>query len=123
APALAAYQDVHWIAGGLAKSGGIEPLSDSFSHISKAYLIGEAAADFGTTLGAHNVKFEISGTLDQAVRSASTDAKSGSVILLSPCCASFDQFKNFEVRGDAFRQAVSALPGIQLEGPFAEDSN
>ncbi|MEO0635711.1 MAG: UDP-N-acetylmuramoyl-L-alanine--D-glutamate ligase [Pseudomonadota bacterium] len=121
APALAAFDAIHWIAGGVPKAGGIEPLTDRFGHVAKAYLIGEAAADFAGTLSAHNVEFEISGTMEQAVKSAAAHAKSGEVTLLSPCCASFDQFRNFEVRGDAFRQAVLALPGVQAQGPNAKE--
>ncbi|MEN0087181.1 MAG: UDP-N-acetylmuramoyl-L-alanine--D-glutamate ligase [Pseudomonadota bacterium] len=123
APALAAFDQVHWIAGGVPKTGGIEPLAGSFGHIKRAYLIGEAAGDFAGTLSAHQVDFEISGGLDQAVAAAACQAKSGEVILLSPCCASFDQFKNFEVRGDSFRNAVLALPGMQPQGPSAKESN
>ena len=86
-----------------------------FPRIRKAYLIGEAAADFATTLGG-NVPHEIAGTLDRAVAAAARDAEASPsrepVVLLSPACASFDQFRNFEVRGDAFRALVKALPGV-----------
>src|SRR5690606_1482254 len=96
----------------LPKQGGIESLRRFFPRIAKAYLIGEAAPAFAATLG-EAAPFEISGTLDTAVRHAARDAREDgaaeAVVLLSPDCASFDQFRNFEVRGDAFRQAVAAL--------------
>lgn len=116
APALSSFERIHWIAGGLPKEGGIASLEPFFSRIAKAYLIGEAAPAFAATLGEH-VPYEISGTLDVAVANAARDAgETGKheVVLLSPACASFDQFRNFEVRGETFRKAVSDLPGIQL---------
>ena len=115
APALASFDRIHWIAGGLPKEGGIGPLEPLFDHVAKAYLIGEAAPAFAATLG-KRIPYEISGTLDQAVASAARDASGTGgeeVVLLSPACASFDQFRNFEVRGAAFRDAVSALPGFR----------
>ncbi|GLS28842.1 UDP-N-acetylmuramoylalanine--D-glutamate ligase [Mesorhizobium albiziae] len=119
APALSSFGRIYWIAGGLAKEGGIEPLRSFFPRIAKAYLIGEAAPAFSATLG-ETVPYEISGTLDAAVEHAAADAaRDGSgeaVVLLSPACASFDQFKNFEVRGDAFRTAVNAIKGMQAIG-------
>lgn len=119
APALSSFPRIYWIAGGLAKEGGIEPLRSFFPRIAKAYLIGEAAPAFSATLG-EDVDYEISGTLDAAVQHAAADAAQDPapdrVVLLSPACASFDQFKNFEVRGDAFRGAVAALPGIESIG-------
>lgn len=117
APALASYERVYWIAGGLAKDGGIAPLSDLFPHIVKAYLIGEAASAFSATLGS-SVPYEIAETLDRAVAHAAADAANDNVkasaVLLSPACASFDQFANFELRGDAFVAAVSQLPDIKM---------
>ena len=119
APALSSFQRIYWIAGGLAKEGGIEPLRGFFPRIAKAYLIGEAAPAFSATIG-EAVPYEISGTLAAAVEHASADAardESGeAVVLLSPACASFDQFKNFEVRGDAFRAAVRAIDGVRPIG-------
>jgi len=116
APALSSFPRIYWIAGGLPKQGGIETLRSFFPRIARAYLIGEAAPAFSATLGT-DVPYEISGTLDAAVAHAAADAaKDGAkeaVVLLSPACASFDQFKNFEVRGDAFRSAVLALDGIK----------
>jgi UDP-N-acetylmuramoylalanine--D-glutamate ligase len=115
AQALACFTDIFWIAGGKPKTGGIESLRGFFPRIRKAYLIGEAAQEFAGTLGAE-VPHDIVGTLDNAVAAASRDADKSSaaepVILLSPACASFDQYRNFEVRGDAFRALVRALPGL-----------
>ncbi|KAA0972581.1 UDP-N-acetylmuramoyl-L-alanine--D-glutamate ligase [Aureimonas fodinaquatilis] len=116
APALASFKRLHWIAGGVPKAGGIETLEPLFGHVAKAYLIGEAADDFARTLG-KRIPYEISGTLEKAVASAARDAANtgqDEVVLLSPACASFDQFRNFEVRGDAFRLAVTRIPGVQL---------
>ncbi|MCO5084699.1 MAG: UDP-N-acetylmuramoyl-L-alanine--D-glutamate ligase [Rhizobiaceae bacterium] len=119
APALSSFQRIYWIAGGLPKEGGIEPLRGFFPRITKAYLIGEAAPAFSATLG-ESVPYEISGTLDAAVANAARDAAEEAdgelVVLLSPACASFDQFKNFEVRGDAFRAAVAAIQGVKVIG-------
>ncbi len=115
AQALACFADIFWIAGGKPKTGGIESLRKFFPRVRKAYLIGEAAADFAATLGSE-VPHEIDGTLDKALAAATRDAEASAaaepVVLLSPACASFDQYRNFEVRGDAFRALVRALPGI-----------
>jgi UDP-N-acetylmuramoylalanine--D-glutamate ligase len=105
--ALVCFEDIYWIAGGRPKEGGIESLAKHFPRIRKAYLIGEAAKDFARTLEGR-VPYEISGTLENAVAAASADAQAG-VVLLSPACASFDQFRDFEHRGEAFRKAVSKL--------------
>jgi UDP-N-acetylmuramoylalanine--D-glutamate ligase len=109
AKALASFHDIFWIAGGCAKEGGIEALRELFPRIRKAYLIGEAAADFAKTLGSA-VPHEIVGTLERAVSLAAREAEASglkeTVVLLSPACASFDQYPNFEVRGDAFRELV-----------------
>ncbi|WP_112944300.1 MULTISPECIES: UDP-N-acetylmuramoyl-L-alanine--D-glutamate ligase [unclassified Rhizobium] len=117
APALSSYDRIYWIAGGLPKAGGITTLVPFFPRIAKAYLIGEAAAEFAATLG-EAVPYEISGTLDQAVAHAAEDAgqdESGPLaVMLAPACASFDQYKNFEVRGDAFVSHVAALDGITM---------
>lgn len=111
--ALTSFDDIFWIAGGKPKEGGIVPLKPYFPRVRKAYLIGVAAEDFAATLG-DAVLHEMSGTLDAAVASAARDAAASGlahpVVLLSPACASFDQFRNFEVRGDAFRDLVNALP-------------
>lgn len=113
--ALAAFEKgIFWIAGGKPKAGGIRSLEAYFPRIAKAYLIGEAAEDFAVTL-AGKAAFEHCGTLERAVARAAEDAKSSifdePVILLSPSCASFDQFPNFEVRGERFRALAEALPG------------
>jgi len=117
APALSSYDRIYWIAGGLPKAGGITSLTGFFPRIAKAYLIGEAAAEFAATLG-EAVQYEISGTLERAVAHAAADAEkdeSGPLaVMLSPACASFDQYKNFEVRGDAFVSHVAALDGITM---------
>jgi UDP-N-acetylmuramoylalanine--D-glutamate ligase len=116
AQALACFHDIFWIAGGQPKTGGIESLRSFFPRIRKAYLIGEAADQFAATL-ADIVPHEIVGTLDKALAAAGRDAAVSSaqepVVLLSPACASFDQYRNFEVRGDAFRALVQALPGLR----------
>ena len=115
ARALACFDDIFWIAGGKAKSGGIASLSGFFPRIRKAYLIGEAAEEFAATL-AGKVEHEVLATLERAVEAAARDAESSAarqpVVLLSPACASFDQFPNFEVRGAKFRDLVRALPGV-----------
>lgn len=107
AQALATFDNIYWIAGGVAKEGGIEPLQEFFSKIKKAYLIGEAAEEFATSLEG-KVDFEITKNIENAIIYASNDCENG-VILLSPACASFDQFKNFEERGDFFRKLVLNL--------------
>jgi UDP-N-acetylmuramoylalanine--D-glutamate ligase len=115
ARALASFTDIFWIAGGRAKTGGIAGLAGYFSRIRKAYLIGEAAGEFAATLDG-KVPYEIAGTLDRAVELAARDAAASGlaepVVLLSPACASFDQYPNFEVRGTVFRDLVRALPGL-----------
>jgi UDP-N-acetylmuramoylalanine--D-glutamate ligase len=111
--ALASYPTVFWIAGGVPKAGGIADLADLFPRIAKAYLIGDAADAFADTLAytPHNS----ARTLDAAVGAAAADAASAGgdqIVLLSPACASFDQFKDFEARGEAFRAAVLALGAV-----------
>jgi UDP-N-acetylmuramoylalanine--D-glutamate ligase len=114
ARALGSFRSIHWILGGLAKEGGIESLVDYFDRIEHAYLIGEAAEPFAKTLSEHQVPFTLSRHMDvalaQAVDAAKSagDARGEQVILLSPACASFDQFPNFMRRGDVFREAVTA---------------
>ncbi|WP_378949933.1 UDP-N-acetylmuramoyl-L-alanine--D-glutamate ligase [Mesorhizobium sp. ANAO-SY3R2] len=120
APALSSFPRIYWIAGGLPKEGGIEPLRGLFPRIARAYLIGEAAPAFAATLG-EAAPYEIAGTLAAAVERAAWDAARDDaggevVVLLSPACASFDQFKNFEIRGEAFRQAVDAIDGVSAIG-------
>jgi UDP-N-acetylmuramoylalanine--D-glutamate ligase len=119
AQALACFNDMFWIAGGKPKTGGITSLAGFFPRIRKAYLIGEAAEDFARTLDG-KVAYEMAGTLDRAVAMAARDAEAAAlkepVVLLSPACASFDQYRNFEVRGDKFRELVLALPGLKPIG-------
>jgi len=108
--ALASYPSVFWIAGGVAKAGGIDDLSDLFGHVTKAYLIGQSAEDFAATLG--DTRHVISGTMEAAVAAAAADARAAGgdqIVLLSPACASFDQYPDFEARGEAFRAAVLNL--------------
>jgi UDP-N-acetylmuramoylalanine--D-glutamate ligase len=116
ARALSSFNDIYWIAGGKPKTGGITSLSEFFPRIRKAYLIGEAAQEFAGTLGA-KVPHEISQTLDNALAAAARDADASGladpVVLLSPACASFDQYRNFEIRGNRFRELVQALPGVK----------
>ncbi|MFN3933413.1 UDP-N-acetylmuramoyl-L-alanine--D-glutamate ligase [Parvibaculum sp.] len=107
--ALATYENIYWIIGGKAKEGGISSLEEWFPRIRRAYLIGEAASAFAETLRG-KVEAIHCGTLDRAIDAASRDAAADSaelkVVLLSPACASFDQFKSFEERGDVFRATV-----------------
>ncbi|HVV65481.1 MAG TPA: UDP-N-acetylmuramoyl-L-alanine--D-glutamate ligase [Rhizomicrobium sp.] len=116
--ALVCFDDIYWIAGGRPKDGGIRSLARHFGRVRKAYLIGEAAADFAATLqGAAPVVD--AGTLEKALALASADATraSGSapVVLFSPACASFDQFRDFEHRGDVFRALVQRLMSAHLK--------
>src|SRR6201996_9291108 len=112
ARALAVYPDIFWIAGGKPKEGGIESLAEFFPRIRCAYLIGEAAAQFAKPLEG-KAPYIMSGTLDVAVTQAARDAAApeiaAPVVLLSPACASYDQFKDFEQRGDVFRDLVAKL--------------
>jgi UDP-N-acetylmuramoylalanine--D-glutamate ligase len=112
AQALAVYPRVYWIAGGVAKEGGITELASFFPRIAKAYLIGQSAGDFSDVLRG-KVPLAMAGHLEAAVKMAFADAKASGephpVVLLSPACASFDQFKSYEDRGDQFRKFVVAL--------------
>jgi UDP-N-acetylmuramoylalanine--D-glutamate ligase len=114
--ALSSYPRVYWIAGGQPKTGGIEPLEDLFGRVAKAYLVGEAAPAFARTLKG-KVPAAMSGTIEAAVGQAYADALATgqeAIILLSPACASFDQFADFEQRGEAFRAAVQSLAHQQV---------
>ena len=112
AKALACYNKIYWIMGGRAKAISIDEVLPMSSHILHVYTIGESGIEFEKNFGA---KFRVknSGTLAKAVVDATNDAMSefdgGGVVLLSPACASFDQFENFEARGTAFRQLVAKL--------------
>ena len=116
--ALSSFDNIHWIAGGIPKSGGIALLEPYFPRIRRAYLIGAAADEFAEAMRG-KVDFVLSGTMDAAVSQAAQDAAANTrpspVVLLSPACASFDQFKNFEIRGDAFVSLVSKLPNIVMQ--------
>jgi UDP-N-acetylmuramoylalanine--D-glutamate ligase len=113
ARALACYDRVVWIAGGMQKAGGITSLVSLFPQIAHAFLIGRDAAAFAETLTLNGVAFTTVGTLENAVPAAFAAARAGAVpvVLLSPACASFDQFSGFEARGDRFRALVGALQG------------
>jgi UDP-N-acetylmuramoylalanine--D-glutamate ligase len=115
--ALKSFERIYWIAGGISKAGGIEPLRPLFPRVKRAYLIGVAAEEFSKTLDG-DVEIVMGGTLPRAVQMAAADAAKDddprAVVLLSPACASFDHYKNFEVRGDAFTDAVSRLPGAVM---------
>ena len=112
AHALSSFENIIWIAGGLAKDGGIESLKPLFGRITHACLIGKAADDFAVTLNQSDVSNQTSGTIEQAVTDAvsyvQTRKLKNAVILLAPACASFDQYDNFELRGEAFSEAISS---------------
>ena len=108
APALGAYPQIHWILGGLPKGDDLDACLPYLGNVKAAYGIGEAGPLFARLL-AGKVPVTESGTLDQAVRDAAEAADPGEVVLLSPACASFDQFKDYEARGEAFRAAVEGL--------------
>lgn len=112
AKSLSSFESIYWIAGGVPKAGGIDALGAYFPRIKKVYLIGEAQAAFAQTLDGH-VKAQPCESLAAATRAAYEDAKAqGGVVLLAPACASFDQFPNFEKRGDAFEAAVREIINI-----------
>ena len=113
APALAAFppapdQRLHWIAGGQAKGDGLAACRPWFGHVKRAYLIGEAMEPFAAEIG-DAIPVEKSGDMASAVKQAAAAARPGDIVLLSPACASFDQYKDYEQRGDAFRALVQAL--------------
>ncbi|MCW0199642.1 UDP-N-acetylmuramoyl-L-alanine--D-glutamate ligase [Sphingopyxis sp.] len=113
APALAAFppapdQRLHWIAGGQAKGDGLSACRPWFGHVKRAYLIGEAMEAFAAEIG-EAIPVDRAGDLATAVAHAAAAAGPGDIVLLSPACASFDQFRDYEQRGDAFRDLVRAL--------------
>jgi len=114
--ALGAIERVFWIAGGRAKAGGIDDLTELFPRVVEAFLIGEAAGPFAAALGEvpHRISGDMASAVQQAFEAASATGRE-EVVLLSPAAASFDQFPDFEVRGEAFRAAALAL-GAQPEG-------
>ncbi len=123
AKALSSFEGgIFWIAGGKAKEGGIKSLKPFFRKIAHAYLVGESAEAFAQTLEGW-VPYTICGTLDVAVAKATEDAlkseENQPVVLLSPAAASFDQFRNFEIRGERFRELVRAIPGFKGTGKTA----
>jgi len=113
APALAAFppapdQRLHWIAGGQAKGDGLAACRPWFGHVKRAYLIGEAMEGFADEIG-DAIPVDMAGDLATAVAHAAAAAVPGDIVLLSPACASFDQFRDYEARGDSFRDIVKAL--------------
>ena len=108
APALAAFDKIRWICGGLAKTDSLDECSPYFDHVRKAYTIGEAGELFAALLSPHMDVAECE-TLERAVGRAAAEAVSGDTVLLSPACASFDQFRDFEERGNQFRALVEGL--------------
>ena len=108
APALAAFPRIHWILGGKPKGDDLDACRPGFGHVVRAYTIGEAGPRFAEVL-APDMPVEEAGTLDAAVRAAAARAKPGEVVLLSPACASFDQFSDYAERGRAFARAVEDL--------------
>lgn len=116
--ALASFDSIYWIIGGVPKTGGLAGLEAYFSRVRRAYLIGAAAEDFGNFLEGR-VATKMCSTLDAAVAAAARDAAASAdkepVVLLSPACASYDQYPNFNVRGDAFKALVAGLQGVTLK--------
>jgi len=105
AKALAAFQNIRWICGGLEKEGGLEGLAQASDTVRKAYVIGREAAGFAMQL---SVEAEVCGTMEVAVARAMAEAEEGDVVLLAPAAASFDQYDSFEKRGDHFTALVQA---------------
>ncbi len=122
--ALSSFSRIYWIAGGQAKAGGIAPLEPWFGRIARAYLIGQDAGELAATLEGKAV-YEICGTMEAAVAAAARDAAHDAseaaevAVLLSPACASFDQYPNFEVRGEDFRALVQKLDGVRFDKEVA----
>jgi UDP-N-acetylmuramoylalanine--D-glutamate ligase len=116
--ALAAYDTIYWIVGGTAKAEGIAPLAPWFPRVVHAFLVGASSEPFAATLEGR-VPYTRSGdlrtALEQAHAMAQRERRAGAVVLLSPACASYDQWPNFEARGDAFRTMARALPGAVVE--------
>jgi UDP-N-acetylmuramoylalanine--D-glutamate ligase len=122
ARALSSYHDIYWILGGEAKEGGVAPLTSYFDRIRHAFLIGEATDLFASQLEgklAYDRCGDLQSALNAAHARAQREAKGAAVVLLSPACASWDQWKSYEHRGDAFRAMARALPGAQSLGRAA----
>jgi UDP-N-acetylmuramoylalanine--D-glutamate ligase len=109
APALGAYPKIHWILGGRRKTDDLDACRPWYGHVVAAYTIGEAAELFEKILLEAGIYARNTGTLDAAVKAAAQVARPGETVLLSPACASYDQFRDYEARGDAFRAAVAML--------------
>jgi UDP-N-acetylmuramoylalanine--D-glutamate ligase len=120
ARALSSYDDIYWILGGQAKEGGVAPLAPYFRRVRKAFLIGEATDLFAGQLDG-KVSYDRCGDLQSALKAAQAESEGHgpAVVLLSPACASWDQWKSYEHRGDAFREMARALPGAQSLGRTA----
>jgi len=114
-PALGAYPKIHWIVGGLPKSDDLKECEPYFGNVVQAYTIGDAAPVFGKLLEPY-MPVDPCEMMLTAVQHAAANAKPGEVVLLSPACASFDQFKDFEARGDCFRSAVNSVIENNLIG-------
>lgn len=116
--ALNNFDDIFWILGGRLKGESLSTLSDYFPKVRKAFLIGEAIETFGQVLESAGIPYMESGDLEQATYDARKAALASGLakptVLLSPACASFDQFDNFEVRGNVFCQLVKDLPGLHM---------
>ena len=110
APALAAYPRTHWIVGGLPKGDDLDDCAPYFGNVAAAYTIGEAGPHFADLLESE-MHVERCEMLCEAVQRAVAAARPGDTVLLSPACASFDQFKDYEARGDSFRQIVGQVTG------------
>ncbi|MFT8553878.1 MAG: UDP-N-acetylmuramoyl-L-alanine--D-glutamate ligase [Zymomonas mobilis] len=109
APALAAFPAIHWILGGVPKTADLDPCKAFYNHIRQAYTIGQAGPDYAQLLREAGVNVVECGTLEKAVRLAAEEAQPDEVVMLTPACASFDQFSDYEARGQAFRKIVEAL--------------
>lgn len=122
ARALSSYRNIYWIAGGQAKEGGVAPLAEYFERIRHAFLIGEASDLFAGQLDG-KLGYSRCGDLESALAAAhdraQREAVDLAVVLLSPACASWDQWSSYEHRGDAFRAMARALPGAESLGRAA----
>jgi UDP-N-acetylmuramoylalanine--D-glutamate ligase len=118
--ALKTFENIHWIVGGLAKENGLDGLECYFSRITHAYLVGASVDSFAQIMRKHNVPFSVEGDIQKATKSALANAvkvTEPSVVLLSPACASWDQFADFEERGRYFKECVTQA--IQMEQEYA----